>query len=195
MTMSIERSDFGTTPDGKQVELFTLRNTKGLTAKLSTYGAAITELHVPDRDGKPANVVLGFDNLAQYLAPHPFFGVTVGRVANRIARGEVVIDGKTYGVNTNERGNTLHGGERGFDKVVWDAKVGADSVTMTYDSPDGDMGFPSTLRTAVTFILADDANDLRIDYLATPTDKPTVVNLTNHSYFNLAGAGRGDILA
>jgi aldose 1-epimerase len=192
--MSIERSNFGTTPDGKQVELFTLKSAKGLVAKISTFGAAITELHVPDRKGKLANVVLGFENLEQYLTKHPFFGVTVGRVANRIARGDVVIDGKSYQVDQNEKSNTLHGGARGFDKVVWDARAGSNSVTMSHTSPDGDMGFPGALATTVTFTLADDASDLRIDYEAKPSGKPTVVNLTNHSYFNLTGAGRGDIL-
>jgi aldose 1-epimerase len=162
--------------------------------KISTYGAAITELHVPDRAGKSANVVLGFDNLAQYLTKHPFFGVTVGRVANRIARGDVVIDGKHHQVDTNEKGNTLHGGERGFDKVVWKTERGSDNVRMTYVSPDGEMGFPGTLTTVITFTLASSSNELGIEYEATVADKPTVVNLSNPSYFNLAGAGSGDIL-
>src|SRR5690349_7952015 len=192
--MHTDRAEFGTLPDGQRVDLFTLHNDHGMTVKVSTYGGTITEFHVPGRDGTIANVVLGFDTLAQYLTKHPYFGATVGRVANRIARGDVVIEGNHYPVNTNEKGNTLHGGTRGFDKVLWKAEKRRDDLQLTYVSPDGEMGFPGTLPAVVTFTLADRSNNLRIDYEAKVIDKPTVVNLTNHSYFNLAGASAGDIL-
>ncbi len=157
----------------------------------------LTELHVPDASGRAANVVLGFDNLARYLAGHPYLGPAIGRVANRIANGRFSLGGKAYDLARNENGvHLLHGGNKGFDKVLWKAepaqgKAEAD-VRFTYRSPDGEEGFPGTLDVTVVYTLTD-ANELKIEYSAT-TDKPTPINLTNHSYFNLAGAGSGDIL-
>jgi aldose 1-epimerase len=193
---SVKKEAFGKTDDGVAVEQYTLRNAAGATAKVITYGALLTELDVPDRDGKLGDVVLGFDNLKDYLAGHPYFGATVGRVANRIAKGKFTLDGKEYKLAINNGGHTLHGGVKGFDKVVWKAesKTTADgpSVQFRYVSKDGEEGYPGTLTATVTYTLTND-NALRIDYKAT-TDKATPVNLTNHSYFNLAGAKEGDIL-
>ena len=173
------------------MDLYTLTNANGLVAKVTNYGTIITELHVPDRRGKPGDVVLGFDNLAQYLKGHPCFGCTIGRVANRIAKGRFTLDGKTYALATNNGPNHLHGGLRGFHKVLWQAEPqpGA-AVKFTYTSPDGEEGYPGAVAVAVTMTLTD-ADELRLDYRAT-TDQPTPVNLTNHSYFNLAT--RGDAL-
>jgi aldose 1-epimerase len=192
MKANVNKSNFGKLPDGTAVELYTLTNAHGLLAKISTYGTIITELHVPDRGGKLGDIVLGFDNLAQYLKGHPYFGCTVGRVANRIAKGKFTLDGKTYTLAVNNGPNHLHGGLKGFDKVVWKAEpqVGA-AVKFTYTSADGEEGYPGKLAVTVVMTLTD-ANELRIDYTAT-TDKATPVNLTNHSYFSLAGTG--DVLA
>jgi aldose 1-epimerase len=188
MQARIQKSVFGKLPDGTVVDLYTLANANGLCAKAATYGAIITEVHVPDRDGKLRDVVLGFDNLEQYLKGHPFFGATVGRFANRIAKGRFTLDGKTCALATNNGPNHLHGGLKGFDKKVWQAEPQTDAaVKFSYTSPDGEEGYPGTLAVAVTMTLTD-ANELRLDYVAT-TDKPTPVNLTNHSYFNLAGEG------
>jgi aldose 1-epimerase len=188
MQASVRKSSFGKLPDGTAVDLYTLANANGLVAKVANYGTIITELHVPDRRGELGDVVLGFDNLARYLKGHPYFGCTVGRVANRIAKGRFTLDGQTYALAINDGPNHLHGGFKGFDKVVWKAErqTGA-GVKFSYNSPDGEEGYPGTLAVAVTMTLTD-ANELRLDYLAT-TDKPTPVNLTNHSYFNLAGDG------
>ncbi len=188
MTAQTRKSTFGNLPDGTAVDLYTLTNVNGLVAKITTYGTIITELHVPDRNGKVGDVVLGFDNLAQYLKGHPCFGCTVGRVANRIAKGRFTLDGKTYTLAINNGPNHLHGGLKGFDKKVWkaEAQSGA-AVKFSYTSPDGEEGYPGTLEVAVTMTLTD-ANELRLDYRAT-TDRATPVNLTNHSYFNLAGQG------
>jgi aldose 1-epimerase len=191
MKPGIQKSFFGELPDGKPVHLYTLTNANGLVAKITTYGTILTELHVPDRNCKMTDVVLGYDSLAPYLKPHPYFGATVGRVANRIAKGTFVLDGQTYHLATNNGPNHLHGGLKGFDKAVWKAEPqAAAAVKFSYVSPDGEDGYPGTLQTTVTMTLTD-ANELRIDYAAL-TDKPTPVNLTNHSYFNLAGSG--DIL-
>ena len=192
----VERSDFGKTKDGKTVELYTLTNRNGLVAKVMTYGATLTELHVPDKDGNKQSVVLGFDDFSKYEAGHPFFGSTTGRVANRIAKGRFTIDGKEYKVAVNNGPNHLHGGPNGFDKQMWKAqevksKEGP-SVRFTYRSPDMDQGFPGNLDTTVIYTLTNN-DELKIDYTAT-TDKPTIVNLTNHSYFNLAGEGNGTVL-
>ena len=190
----MKKTAFGKLDDGTVVELYTLTNAHGLTAKIMTYGAILTELHVPDKDGKEGDVVLGFDNLAQYVKGHPYFGSTVGRVANRIAKGKFTLDGKEYTLAVNNGPNHLHGGLRGFDKVIWKAQIvrSADgpSVRFSYHSPDGEEGYPGNLDVTVTYTLTN-KNGLRIDYAAT-TDKATPVNLTNHSYFNLAG--QGDIL-
>lgn len=190
----VQRSSFGKMPDGTPVELYTLTNAKGMVAKVITYGAIMTELHAPDRDGKMADILLGFDNLQQYLDGHPYFGATIGRVANRIAKGKFTLDGKTYTVATNNYPNHLHGGLKGFDKVVWKGEPlptrGGAAVKFTYVSRDGEEGYPGTLSVMVVYTLTDN-NELRLEYRAT-TDKATPVNLTNHSYWNLAG--EGDIL-
>ncbi len=190
--VSVKKEAFGKTPEGTEVDLYTLTNRAGMTAKVMTYGAILTELDVPDRDGKRGDVVLGFDNLKDYLAGHPFFGATVGRVANRIARGRFTLDGKEYKLAVNNGPNALHGGLKGFDKVVWKARPEESSVVFTYVSKDGEEGYPGNLTATVTYTLTDE-NALRLDYTA-KTDKATPVNLTNHSYFNLAGAKSGDIL-
>jgi len=184
----VTRSEFGRLPDGTSIEAFVLRNRKGLEAKVITYGALLTEMHVPDRTGRMGDITLGFDNLQQYLDGHPYFGATIGRYANRIARGKFTLDGKTYTLATNDGPNHLHGGLRGFDKVVWTPEVldGA-SVKFTYVSPDGEEGYPGTLTVSVTYTLTE-GNELRLDYTAS-TDKATVVNLTNHAYWNLGEAG------
>ncbi len=192
-----ERRPFGKTPDGTEVGLYVLKNENGMTAKIMTYGATLIELDVPDRNGKFADVVLGFDTLDGYLAGHPFFGSTVGRVANRIAKGKFTLDGKDYKLATNNGPNHLHGGLKGFDKVVWKETgwgeaPGEPLIRLSYISKDGEEGYPGTLKAEVTYTLTA-KNELRIDYKAT-TDKATPVNLTNHSYFNLAGQGAGDIL-
>jgi aldose 1-epimerase len=187
---------FGKTPDGTPVDLYVLTNAKGMTTKVTNYGAILTELDVPDRDGKFADVVLGFDDLKGYLGTHPYFGATVGRVANRIAKGKFTLKGKTYHLAVNNGPNALHGGKKGFDKVVWKAEPlrAADgaAVKFTYRSPDGEEGYPGNLTASVTYTLTDD-NELKIDYRAM-TDQATPVNLTNHSYFTLAGPASGDVL-
>jgi len=191
MQACVRKSSFGKLPNGAAVDLYTLANANGLIVKIIALGTIITELHVPDRDGKLGNIVLGFDNLAQYAKGHPYFGCTVGRVANRIAKGRFTLDGQTYALAINNGPNHLHGGLKGFDKVVWQAEPQAGaSVKFSYNSPDGEEGYPGTLAVVVTVTLTD-ANEVRLDYRAT-TDKPTPVNLTNHSHFNLAG--EGDVL-
>ena len=192
----IQKSDFGKTPDGQSVEMYTLTNNKGMVAKVITYGAILTELDTPDRNGKKADVVLGFDNLKDYMERSPFFGATAGRYANRIAKGKFSLEGKDYTLAVNNGPNSLHGGLKGFDKKIWKAEPketpDGPSVTMTYVSPDGEEGYPGTLTTHCTYTLGND-NGLKIHFTAT-TDKPTVLNLTNHSYFNLAGEGNGTVL-
>jgi aldose 1-epimerase len=191
---AVQEAPFGQTKEGQAVEIYTLTNRNGLTAKVMTYGATLTELIVPDRSGKPGNIVLGFDRLEPYLAGVPYFGSTIGRVGNRIAKGTFRLNGKTYKLATNNGPNHLHGGLKGFDKVVWKAEVAAAGATVrfSYHSPDGEEGYPGNLDVAVAYTLTD-ANELHLDYTAT-TDKATPVNLTNHSYFNLAGEGSGGIL-
>jgi aldose 1-epimerase len=190
MAAQARKSSFGQMADGAAVDLCTLTNARGLIAKITNYGTIITELHVPDRKGALGDVVLGFDNLAQYLRGHPCFGCTVGRVANRIAKGRFTLDGKTYTLATNNGPNHLHGGLKGFDKKLWKAEALGAAVKFSYTSPDGEEGYPGTVAASVTMSLTD-ANELRLDYRAT-TDRATPINLTNHSYFNLAG--RGDVL-
>jgi aldose 1-epimerase len=193
--MSVTKSTFGHTPAGQAVDLFTLVNSRGSTAKVTTYGALLTELHVPDRHGRHGNVVLGFHSLPPYLDKHPYLGATIGRVANRIAKASFSLDGVTYNLPANNGPNTLHGGTVGFDRAVWNAQIieSADgpAVRFTHASPDMDQGFPGNLSVQVTYTLTND-NQLRLDYQAT-TDKPTPINLTNHSYFNLGGPGSGTI--
>jgi aldose 1-epimerase len=192
---TVTRGDFGAAPNGRVVERFTLANGNGMEVTIMTYGATIVSLEVPDRDGAPGDVVLGYDSLDGYLRASPYFGAVVGRYGNRIARGRFSLDGKTYQLATNNGANHLHGGVTGFDKVVWDGHESmTDStagVTLSYTSPDGEEGYPGALTVRVTYALHQD-NRLRVDYLAT-TDAPTPVNLTQHSYFNLAGAG--DVLS
>lgn len=193
--MKIEESVFGKMPDGATVRLYTLRNSRGMVLKVTEYGLIMTEIHVPDRHGRIGNVALGFDNLERYLQGHPFFGAIAGRVANRIAKGSFTLDGKAYTLAVNNGPNHLHGGLQGFDKKVWKCSGvhvsdGKAAITFTYTSADGEEGYPGKLAVVVTYTLTDD-NEIRMDYEAT-TDKATPVNLTNHSYFNLAGSG--DIL-
>jgi aldose 1-epimerase len=189
MKSSVTQTPFGKVT-GRRVELFTLTNSRGLVAKITNYGVTLTELHVPDRRGRPGNVVLGFDNLKQYLAHDAYFGCVVGRVANRIAKGRFRLDGKRCRLAVNNGPNHLHGGNAGFDKALWAAEIlpGREAaVRFTHTSPDGDEGYPGNLAVTMMMTLTN-AGGLRIDYAAT-TDKPTPVNLTNHSYFNLAGIG------
>ena len=193
MTSGVSVAPFGRMPNGTLVNLFTLTNAHGLVARITDYGTIITELHVPDRKGQLADIVLGFDNLAQYLEGHPYFGCTVGRVANRIAHGRFTLDGSVYTLAQNAGPNHLHGGVDGFDKKVWEAEPlpgAVVGVEFTHMSPDGDEGYPGRLDIAVVMTLTPD-NELAIEYTAT-TDRATPVNLTNHTYFNLAG--KGDVL-
>jgi len=195
--MSANEDSFGKTADGREVALYTLTNTNGLRAKITNYGALLVSLEVPDRDGNLADITLGFDALDGYLAGHPYFGATVGRYANRISKGTFILDGVEYKLATNNGENHLHGGIKGFDKVVWRPEyLWADDnealLKMSYISEDGEEGYPGNLACTVTYTLTKD-NELKISYEA-ETDKTTVVNLTNHSYFNLAGQGTCDIL-
>ena len=190
----ISSRPFGKTPDGAQVDLYTLTNVKGAEAIISTYGGAIVSLKVPDRNGVMGDIVLGFDKFEDYLKPEPYFGAIIGRYANRIAHGKFTLSGVEYKLAKNDGDNALHGGIRGFDKRLWTAKEGPlQSLVLNYTSADGEEGYPGTLSVTVTYTLTDN-NELQIDYAAT-TDKATVLNLTNHSYFNLAGQGEGDILS
>jgi len=192
MKPTLTQSHFGNLPDGTAVDLFTLTNKNGLVAKITNYGTIITELHVPDRKGQPGDVVLGFDNLKQYAQGHPYLGCTVGRYANRIAKGRFALDGKSFKLAINNGHNSLHGGVKGFDKVVWSASpLKGAAVKFSYTSADGEEGFPGKVAATVIMALTDE-NELAIDYFARTT-KTTHVNLTNHSYFNLAC--RGDVKA
>lgn len=188
----VERAGFGKTQDGSDVKLITLRNTKGMSAQIITYGAIIKELHAPDRNGNFTNVVLTTDSLQKFEQGFNGAAAVIGRVANRIAGAQFDLDGTTYKLPANEGKNTIHGGRKGFAQRVWtleDApgKAGESSVKLTYLSKDGEEGFPGNLKTSVTYSLTD-KNEFRIDYEA-ETDKPTIVNLTNHAYWNLAGGG------
>ncbi|OQX80962.1 MAG: galactose-1-epimerase [Bacteroidetes bacterium 4484_276] len=193
--MNIKKNLYGDV-DGKKVFQFTLTNENGMIVKLINYGGIVTHLLTPDKEGKLEDVVLGFDSLQQYLDETPYFGAIVGRYGNRIAKGKFELDGKTHQLATNNGPNHLHGGVKGFDKVVWDADdfIFPDraGVILTYLSKDGEEGYPGNLAVKVTYTLTND-NELKIDYEAT-TDKPTIVNLTHHSYFNLEGQGNGNIL-
>ena len=187
---------FGKLDDGTRVTAYTLVNKNGMTAKILDYGGIVTELHVPDAKGKFADVVLGFDSMDGYLKGSPYFGALIGRVGNRIAKGTFTLDGQTYKLATNNGPNALHGGLKGFDKVMWTAKPQltglGPALLLNYTSKAGEEGYPGTLEAQVTYTLTND-NALRIDYQAT-TDKATPVNLTNHSYFNLGGHDSGTIL-
>ena len=195
--MSANEEPFGQTPDGRQVALYTLTNPNGIKARITNFGAILVSLEVPDRDGGSADITLGFDALDGYLGEHPHFGATVGRYANRIGKARFVLNGTEYNLAANNGENHLHGGIKGFDKVVWkleDLRAESDEavVKMSYVSEDGEEGYPGNLACSVTYTLTED-DELKISYEA-DTDKATVVNLTNHSYFNLAGQGTGDVL-
>jgi len=185
---------FGSTDEG-QVDRYTLTNGKGMRVRILTYGGIIQSIEVPDRRGRTANVALGFDNLTDYVERSPYFGCIAGRYANRIALGRFTLDGATYQLPINNDPNSLHGGTVGFDKHIWDTtpfkRGDTVGLVMRHTSPDLDQGYPGTVTTTVTYTLTRD-NGIRMEYRAT-TDKPTVVNLTNHTYFNLAGAGSGRI--
>jgi aldose 1-epimerase len=188
---------FGKTPDGQEVFLYEMVNAKGMRARLIDYGAILVSLEVPDRKGKPADIALGFDDLESYIKRNPLFGAVVGRYANRIANARFTLDGVEYKLTANAGKNHIHGGgKKRFDKVVWRGLPihGKEAVLVRFvhRSKDGEEGFPGNLDCTVTYVLTD-KNVLKISYEAT-TDKPTIINLTNHSYFNLAGAGSGDVL-
>lgn len=194
---TVTQKPFGKTPEGAPATLVTCTNANGMTMQVTDYGARLVSLVVPDREGKAADVTLGFDSAEKYGAHTAFFGCTTGRFANRVAKGKFQLDGKEYKLAVNNGLNHLHGGTKGFDRHVWKiksvgTKAGETSVAFTRRSPDGEEGYPGDLDVTVTFTLTDE-NELRIDYAA-ETDKPTVLNLTNHAYWNLAGAGKGDIL-
>lgn len=193
----VGKQAFGATADGAAVDLYTLTNANGVEVRAMTYGGIIVSLRVPDRDGKLGDVVLGHDTLAGYQKASPYFGAIIGRYGNRIARGQFTLDGKAYSLATNNGPNALHGGLKGFDKVVWKGEPFKNDkglgVVFSYTSPDGEEGYPGTLKATVTYTLSD-ANQLTFDYHAV-ADKATPVNLTQHTYFNLAGEGAGDILA
>ena len=194
---TITKSDFGKAPDGQPVDLYTLRNSKGAEACIMTYGGRVQKLLMPDKHGKFADVVLGYDTLDGYLSPDcPYFGALVGRYGNRIGNATFNLEGQTYTLAKNNHGNSLHGGLKGFDRVVWTAKpsIGAHGpqLVLAYVSKDGEEGFPGNLEVTAIYTLTE-KNELKLEFTA-KTDKPTVLNLTHHSYFNLAGQGSGDIL-
>jgi len=195
--MVIEKVHYGKLPDGRQVDLFTLTNGSGMKVRLTNYGAVTVGVDVPDRDGKAADVTLGYDALPAWLADTCHFGATVGRFANRIAKGKFTLDGQTFALAINNGENSLHGGLKGFDKVLWDAipVETADSVGMkfTYLSKDGEEGYPGNLKVTAVYSLTRD-NEFKAEFTAT-TDKPTIVNLAHHTYWNLTGnGGAGDVL-
>jgi aldose 1-epimerase len=190
--MGVTKSAFGKLKSGEAIELYTLENKNGVKAKIMTYGALLTELWAFDKDGKLGEVTLGFSDLASYEKGHPFFGATVGRVANRIARGKFELGGKSYTLAVNNAPNHLHGGDKGWDKRVWAAQVVASkdgpSVKFSYVSKDGEEGYPGTVQASVTFTMLNESNTLRMDYQAR-SDKATPINMTNHAYFNLRSSG------
>ena len=194
--MSIQSRPFGKTKDGVEVDQYTLSNSHGIRVRIVTYGAIVTSVETPDRNGRLGEVTLGFDTLDGYLAGHPYFGAIAGRVANRIAGGRFSIDGVKYKLATNNGVNHLHGGVKGFDKAVWKAEPvevrDSVGVKLTHLSPDGDEGYPGNLSVTVVYMLSE-ANELTIDYTS-QTDKATPINLTNHAYWNLADGGKSDVL-
>jgi len=192
----VKKESFGTLPDGTAIDLYTITNAQGMEIRATNYGGIVVSLRVPDKKGNLDDIALGFDDLKGYLANSPYFGVVIGRYGNRIANGKFTLEGKEYTLAKNNGPNTLHGGLKGFDKVVWHAEPfqnhdGA-GITLTYTSKDGEEGFPGNLKTRVSYTLTD-KNEWIIDYEAV-TDKATPVNLTQHTYFNLAGEGKGDVL-
>lgn len=193
---TVAKSAFGQMPDGRPVDVYTLTNSQGLEVKVMNHGATLLSVQTPDRRGRLANITLHLDSHDDYLRGHPLFGSVVGRYANRIGGARIAIDGAEFPLTPNAGSNHIHGGREGFHKKLWDAQPcpgdGAAAVEMTLHSPDGDEGYPGTLRVTVRYEWNDD-NVLKIEYTAT-TDKPTVVNLTNHAYWNLSGAGSGDVL-
>jgi aldose 1-epimerase len=194
---TVSKQSFGKTSDGQNIDLYTLRNTHGVEAKITNYGGIVVSLKVPDRNGKFDDVVLGFNDLESYLTKNgPYLGALIGRYGNRIAKGRFKLNGVEYKLATNNDANHLHGGIKGFDKVVWTGREmrtnAGPAVSLTYLSKDGEEGYPGNLNVRVVYTLTNN-NELKIDYSAT-TDKDTVTNLTHHSYFNLAGEGNGDIL-
>jgi aldose 1-epimerase len=194
--MAVERTVFGNMPDGRRAHLYRLANAQGMEARVTNYGGIVVSLVVPDREGNPGDVVLGYDTFEEYLGDRFCFGCIVGRFANRIAGARFTLDGVEYTLARNDGANSLHGGVKGFNKVLWEAdETGSrdgSTLVLRRVSPDGEEGYPGNLSAEVVYTLTE-ANELRIDYAAT-TDRPTIVNLTNHSYFNLSGAGSGDIL-
>jgi aldose 1-epimerase len=192
----MRREPFGTMPDGRRVERFTLASPSGVSITVLSYGGVIQSIYMPDRRGVVADVALGYDTLDEYRADRSYFGALIGRYANRIRGARFSLDGREYQLTANADGNQLHGGDRGFDKVVWSVEPfeahGDPALRLEHVSPDGDEGYPGTVRVRVTYVLTHDGA-LDVDYLAT-TDAPTPINLTQHSYFNLAGAGVADIL-
>lgn len=194
--MSIEKESFGKTSDGKEVFLYTLTNANGLKATITTYGGIMTSLHVPDSSGKSGDILLGYNDLEGNVNDSSYLGALIGRYGNRIAKGKFTLDGTEYTLATNNGPNHLHGGVKGFNKVVWDGQAieqdGGPGLKLTYTSPDGEEGYPGNLTCTVIYTLTND-NELKISYEA-QTDKPTVVNLTQHNYYNLAGYDSGDIL-
>lgn len=195
-TLTVKRESFGKTPDGTETFMYTLHNKNGMEARITNYGGTLLSLLVPDRNGNLTDVVLGFDSLATYIKDSPHFGSTMGRYANRIGKAMFQLNGTKHTLARNSGANHIHGGLKGFDKVVWstdelESKLGK-SLVLNYLSRDGEEGYPGNLSVKVVYSLTD-SNELKIEYTAT-TDKPTVMNLTNHSYFNLAGAGNGSIL-
>jgi len=193
----IQITDFGKTKEGDAIHRYVLHNDEGVEAIVISYGAALVSLKIPDRAGKIADVVLGYDNLEGYQQDKSFFGATIGRYGNRIAKGEFTLDGTAFHLPKNDGPNTLHGGSKGFNKRVWSAmdrsRPDAEVLELTYTSQDGEEGFPGTLKVKVVYTLPAESNELRIDYSAT-TDKDTVLNLTNHSYFNLSGVANQEIV-
>ncbi len=193
---NVTEASFGTMPDGTPVRLFALTNAAGMEVRATTYGVILVSVRVPDRHGKLDDIVIGHDNLEGYLTKSRYFGAVVGRYGNRISGGHVEIDGRTYQLTLNNGPNHLHGGVKGFDKTVWNAEIANDSrgpsVVFTHTSPDGHEGYPGTVAARIAYTVTDQ-NELIIEYSAT-TDKPTVLNITQHSYFNLSGVGSGDVL-
>jgi aldose 1-epimerase len=187
---------FGTMPDAREVKMFTLANNQGISMNVINYGGIIVSLNVPDKNGKIEDVVLGYDSLSHYIRNNPYFGALIGRYGNRIAKGKFFLDGKSYQLATNNDPNHLHGGVNGFDKVFWNIEpidtAAGNALRLTYQSKDGEEGYPGNLNVEVTYLLTE-KNELSISYKAT-TDKKTIVNLTQHTYFNLSGDAKADIL-